>query len=183
MPHKNIIIPFGYNRLSGIFGVESIDGFFITNAQNDEVPGLSSEQMFKRLVAVTKSKKVIAWEYPTGQFIEFLDSQLSALLTKDETFYSFSSIHTREYGKRYMMYTAPVLEEESKSASSNLLQNQRGQLHSFKLIKYEDSGKPFVHRHFKMHIGPGDYLHFDMEIQTALHIQIDNGYCRQASVF
>jgi hypothetical protein len=74
MPHKNIIIPFGFNRLNGKFGAESIDGCFVTNAQNEEIPGYTSDQMFKRLIAVTKSKKAIAWEYPTGQFIEFLDA-------------------------------------------------------------------------------------------------------------
>ena len=70
MPHKNIIVPFGFNRLSGKFGQESVDACFVTSAPHEQIPGYSSEQMFKRLVAVTKSKKVIAWEYPTGQFIE-----------------------------------------------------------------------------------------------------------------
>jgi len=54
MPHKNIIVPFGFNRLSGKFIEDSIDACFVTQAPNDEIPGYSSDQMFKRLVAVTK---------------------------------------------------------------------------------------------------------------------------------
>ena len=115
MPHKNIVIPFGFNRLSNKFGEESIDACFVTSAPNDEIPGYSSEQMFKRLVAVTKSKKVISWEFPSGQFIEYSDSQLQSILSNEENFYDKTSIHSREYGKRYMMYCSPALEEESKN--------------------------------------------------------------------
>lgn len=66
MPHKNIVVPFGFNKLAGKFGQEAVDVCFVTHAQDEEIPGYTSAQMFKRLVAVTNTKKVIAWEYPTG---------------------------------------------------------------------------------------------------------------------
>jgi hypothetical protein len=84
MPHKNVVVPYGFNRLSGSFGEEQIDGCFVTPAPNDDIPGFTTDQMFKRLVAITKNKNIIIWEYPTGQFIEKLDSLLSNLLSKED---------------------------------------------------------------------------------------------------
>jgi hypothetical protein len=36
---------------------------------------------------------------------------------------------------------------------------------------------------FKLHVLPEDYIHFDLEVTTLIHIQIDNGVCRQAQVY
>ena len=36
---------------------------------------------------------------------------------------------------------------------------------------------------FKQHIIPGDLLHFDIELNYMMHVQIDNDNCRQAIVF
>jgi hypothetical protein len=57
---------------------------------------------------------VIAWEYPTGQFIEKLNNQLDQVLSKEDTIFENTSINLREYGRRYIMYSAPVQEEEAK---------------------------------------------------------------------
>lgn len=35
---------------------------------------------------------------------------------------------------------------------------------------------------FKLHVLPEDYIHFDLDVNTLVHIQVDNGVCRQASV-
>jgi hypothetical protein len=66
MPHKNIVVPFGYNKLTGKFANEEIDACFITPAADGDIPSMKSEEMFKRLVGITKTKKVVCWEYPTG---------------------------------------------------------------------------------------------------------------------
>ena len=31
---------------------------------------------------------------------------------------------------------------------------------------------------FKLHVLPEDYIHFDLDVNTLLHIQVDNGVCR-----
>ena len=66
MPHKNIVVPFGFNKLTGKFGDEKIEACFVTSAADGDIPSMKSEDMFKRLLGITSSKKVIAWEYPTG---------------------------------------------------------------------------------------------------------------------
>ncbi len=53
---------------------EPIDACFVSAAADGDIPSMKSEDMFKRLLGITQSKKVIAWEYPTGQFIEKLDN-------------------------------------------------------------------------------------------------------------
>lgn len=74
LPHKNTVIPFGFNRLTGKIMGETIDACFVSSAADGDIPSMKSEEMFKRLLGITQSKKVIAWEYPTGQFIEKLDN-------------------------------------------------------------------------------------------------------------
>ena len=66
MPHKNTVIPFGFNRLTGKVMGEAIDACFVSPAADGDIPSMKSEDMFKRLLGITSSKKVIAWEYPTG---------------------------------------------------------------------------------------------------------------------
>jgi hypothetical protein len=67
LPHKNTIVPFGFNRLTGKFQPgDEIDACMVTAAPHDDVLSLMSQQMYKRLVAITKNKSVITWEYPTG---------------------------------------------------------------------------------------------------------------------
>jgi len=66
LPHKNTVIPFGFNRLTGKVLGEAIDACFVSAAADGDIPSMKSEEMFKRLLGVTPSKKVIAWEYPTG---------------------------------------------------------------------------------------------------------------------
>ena len=56
--------------------------------------------------------------------------------------------------------------------------NVRGALHKFKLIKFENSSKPYLFKKFKLHVMPADYIHFDLEVSTVLHVQVDHGYCR-----
>ncbi len=114
LPHKNTVVPFGFNKLTGKFGDEKIDACFVTSAADGDIPSMKSEEMFKRLLGVTSSKKVIAWEYPTGQFIEKLNNQLDQVLSKEDTIFENTSINLREYGRRYIMYSAPVQEEEAK---------------------------------------------------------------------
>ena len=45
---------------------EAIDACFVSAAADGDIPSMKSEDMFKRLLGITSSKKVIAWEYPTG---------------------------------------------------------------------------------------------------------------------
>ena len=65
LPHKNAVVPYGYNRLTGLVMGEKVDVCFVTKAPGDGELEVNGSEMYKRLVGITESKNMISWEYPT----------------------------------------------------------------------------------------------------------------------
>jgi hypothetical protein len=52
LPHKNTVVPFGYNRLKGkVFGKEEVIAACVVKPKPD--PGVHPSQMYKRLLGIT----------------------------------------------------------------------------------------------------------------------------------
>lgn len=114
LPHKNTVVPYGYNRIKGgkWLGQDEIVAACSVWGKNEEVLGVRVAKTYKRLLGVTANKAVVTWEYPTGQFIDKADHMLtSTVLDKNDNFFENTNIHTREHGKRYMMFYQAVQEQ------------------------------------------------------------------------